>query len=162
MVSFARALLLALLLTGCGPALPEAPPPAPVPMCEAEVLTIAEGPAPEAMCVAMAMDDEAARASRLYMAHRYVDAIDTAEMALRAPDLDPVWVSWLRFLIARASWQQDDRVRAEQILREMIASPYEPLRWSAARWLCRLPDSVPTSDSSASCPAILRFPRPAS
>ncbi len=159
MRSLPRALFIALLFTGCGPALREAPPPAPMPMCEADVLAIAEAPPPEAMCVGMVLGEEASRAARLYQVERFLDVIDTAEMALRAPDLDPVWASWLRFLIARAAWRQGDRPRAEQILREMIASPYEPLRWSAARWLCQLPDSVPTQDASASCPAILRFAR---
>ncbi len=155
-----RALFLGLVVvSGCGPALPEASPPAPVPMCEADVRAIAEAPPPEAMCVGAVLGEEADRAQRLYLRYRYLEVIDTAEMALRAPDLDPVWASWLRFLLARALWQQGDRARAEQILRDMVASPYEPLRWSAARWLCQLPDSAPTHDSSESCPAILRFGR---
>ncbi len=158
MTSLSRHPLLALVFAGCGPALREAPPPPPLAMCEADVRAVAEAPPPEAMCVSTARSDEAERAARLHQLERYLEAIDTAEMALRAPDLDPVWASWLRFLIARSAWHQGDRARAEQILREMVASPYEPLRWSAARWLCQLPDSVPTQDATESCAAILRFP----
>lgn len=120
--------------------------------------SVAEAAPPEAMCVTSLRSDETERAMRFYQQERFLDAIDAAEMALRAPDLDPVWSSWLRFLIARSAWHQGDRARAEQILDAMVADPYEPLRWSAARWLCQLEGSVPTSDASDACPTILRFP----